>query len=84
MYKILGTDDSTNVCDCCGKTGLKYTVAVEIGGRIMHYGSVCATRHTGKTSKEIKLIIKTDIEARKAAAIKVYHFPANTYQCKPR
>jgi hypothetical protein len=54
MHKILGYDDSVNTCDCCGKTNLKSTVIVDVDGDILHYGSVCATRHTGKTSKEIK------------------------------
>ncbi len=48
-FNILGTDDSVNTCDCCGKTDLKATWAVEIieTGEILHYGSVCVTRNTG-------------------------------------
>lgn len=44
-YRILGTDDSVNSCDCCGRTGLKFTVTIELeSGEIVHYGQVCATR----------------------------------------
>lgn len=57
MKTILGIDDSVNTCDCCGKTNLKSTVIVDIDGDILHYGSVCATRHTGMASKEIKRAI---------------------------
>lgn len=50
MHKILNTDDSVNACDCCGKTGLKFTFVVELeSGDIAHYGSTCVTKHTGKT-----------------------------------
>jgi hypothetical protein len=55
MSKQLGTDDSINTCDCCGKTGLKFTFAVELDdGEVVHYGSTCVTRHTGKTPAAIR------------------------------
>lgn len=67
MIKILGTDDSVNSCECCGKSNLKYTVIVEVNNEIMHYGSTCATRHTGMKSsqikKEVESIQKSTIEA---------------------
>jgi len=72
MFKILGTDDAVNTCDCCGKTNLKATVIVEVDGEILHYGSVCATRHTGLNSKEIKVAIQTEVDGRKLAAQKAY------------
>lgn len=59
MFTILGTDDSVQTCDCCGRTNLKYTVTVQTeDGEILHYGSTCATRHTKYTSKEIKGFLK--------------------------
>ena len=58
MLKILGTNDAVNTCDCCGNTNLKHTVIVDVDGEIMHYGSVCATRHTGLTSKQINKLVK--------------------------
>ena len=78
MFKILGTDDAVNTCDCCGKTNLKATVVVEVNGEILHYGSVCATRHTGLNSKEIKAAIKTEVDGRKMAAQKAYR---NSPEC---
>jgi hypothetical protein len=65
MFKILGVDDSVNSCECCGKSNLKSTVIVEINGSVFHYGSVCATRHTGMNDKELKHAIKDEIAARK-------------------
>lgn len=72
MFKILGTDDAVNTCDCCGKSNLKSTVIVEVDGEVLHYGSVCATRHTKLTGKEIKHAIQAAEDGRKVAAQKAY------------
>jgi hypothetical protein len=74
--EILGTDDAVNTCDCCGKSNLKFTVAVSVNGEIMHYGSVCATKHTGKTSKQIKV----DITDRHASMIRA---AKDELRCRP-
>jgi hypothetical protein len=61
MARALGTDDSVNTCDCCGKTDLKFTVAIELdNGEIVHYGQVCAGRNTGKTRPQINAEIKSE------------------------
>lgn len=72
MFKILGTDDAYNTCDCCGKTNLKSTVIVDMNGEILHYGSVCATRHTKLTDSEIKAAIKAEQDRRFDVANKEY------------
>lgn len=72
MFKILGTDDAVNTCDCCGKSNLKSTVIVEVDGEVLHYGSVCATRHTKLTGKEIKHAIKSAEDGLKIAAQKAF------------
>ena len=55
IVKILGTDDSVNVCDCCGKSNLKETVALETeSGSVVHYGVVCASRSIGVPAKSVK------------------------------
>lgn len=43
----LGTDDSYNCCDLCGKTNLKHTVvfAPRDGTENVHYGTECATAY---------------------------------------
>lgn len=50
---ILGINDAIHNCDCCGKSNLKSTVIVDVDGSIFHYGSSCATKNTGLTSKII-------------------------------
>jgi len=43
--KVLSVVDSVNSCDCCGRIGLKKTVAVEHdNGDICYYGTTCATK----------------------------------------
>lgn len=43
----LGTDDSYNCCDLCGKTNLKHTVVFSPrdGGEDVHYGTDCAAAY---------------------------------------
>ena len=49
--KVLGIVDNVNTCDCCGKTGLERTVAIDLNGDVVYYGTTCATRKHGvKTS----------------------------------
>ena len=77
MKTILGTDDTVTTCDCCGKKNLKKTVIVDIDGEVLHYGSVCATRWTGLSSKEIKKAINerhtAAVSAAKAEFYPVFH-----------
>lgn len=52
--KALYITDEINTCDCCGRTGLKATVAMQLDcGGILHYGRTCAARNSGKTSQQI-------------------------------
>lgn len=43
-FKILGVCDNINECDCCGKTELQKTVAIENleNGEIKYFGTTCA------------------------------------------
>jgi hypothetical protein len=56
LFHVLGFTDSVHTCDCCGKTDLKGTFGIEMieTGEVLYYGSVCVTRNTGKTKKELK------------------------------
>lgn len=47
-FVFLGITDEITVCDCCGKSNLKSTVVFDVAGDIVHYGSTCAARHTGR------------------------------------
>jgi hypothetical protein len=44
QFKILGICDNINACDCCGKTDLQKTVAIENceTGVIGYFGTTCA------------------------------------------
>lgn len=55
---LLGTTEEVTVCDCCGKSNLKKTIAFDNCGEIIYYGVVCASNETGKKSDEIKVDIK--------------------------
>jgi hypothetical protein len=70
MDKVLGFDESVTTCDCCGKADLKGTFGVERnGGEILHYGSVCVTRHTGKSAKVVRKEAKDATDERRRAAV---------------
>lgn len=66
--RFLGTDDTVNTCECCGRTDLKSTVAIETdGGDILHYGTTCAARALKTTAKIVKSeTAKADEANRKA------------------
>jgi hypothetical protein len=40
--KILGISDEVTTCGCCGKSNLKRTVALDIDGGVVYYGTDCA------------------------------------------
>ncbi len=42
--KILGITDEVTTCGCCGRNGLKKTIALEIEEVLTHYGTTCATK----------------------------------------
>jgi hypothetical protein len=70
MARALGTDDSVTTCDCCGRSNLKFTVAIELdNGDVVHYGQVCASRNTGKTKPQISGEIKAHKDAQLKQAI---------------
>lgn len=73
-YRALGITDSVNVCDCCGKSNLKQTVAMESeAGELVHFGTTCATRHSGRDLPTIKREIEAEIEAKEKAAYAEFH-----------
>jgi hypothetical protein len=59
--KALYLDDAITTCDCCGKTNLKATVAMQLDcGGILHYGRTCAVRNSGKTSQQVTKEIRKE------------------------
>jgi hypothetical protein len=52
VARILGITDEKDSCDCCGKSDLKSTVALELlDGSIVYYGTTCAGRAVGLKGK---------------------------------
>lgn len=57
-FKILGITDEITNCDCCGRSNLKCTVALESEtGDIVHYGRDCAGKaiYGRKSAKNTKV-----------------------------
>jgi hypothetical protein len=68
-YKTLAIVNDVSICDCCGKSNLLRTVAMERDdGEILHFGTVCATRHSGRSEKDIKSEAATELYKLKEKA----------------
>ncbi|MES1979582.1 MAG: hypothetical protein V4451_16190 [Pseudomonadota bacterium] len=79
MAKAIGTTDAVTTCDCCGKSNLKLTVAMQLDdGEVVHYGRTCAARNTGKTAPQINSEIKAEA-ARVLAAARAEYLASPEY-----
>jgi hypothetical protein len=66
MATALQLDDTVTTCDCCGKSGLKRTVLMRLDDdSLVNFGTTCAARNTGKTSKQVRQEVFAE-EARQA------------------
>lgn len=55
MAKAILVTDEHDTCDCCGRTGLKRTVLMQLDDNsLAYYGTTCAARNTGKDQRQIK------------------------------
>jgi len=50
----LGTTDEVTTCDCCGRANLKKTIALMVNDFPVYYGSECAAKALGMTTKAVK------------------------------
>lgn len=72
--KALYLDDSVDTCDCCGRTGLQATVAMQLdNGGILHYGRTCALRNSGKGQRQVNEEIEQSKKERKVTASAEFH-----------
>lgn len=73
--KALYITDEIDTCDCCGRTDLKATVAMQLsdGGGILHYGRICAARNSGKTSKQIRQEVFAEQARKEHRAAQLAH-----------
>jgi hypothetical protein len=66
MVQVLGTCDDFTTCECCGRTNLKVTVALDFGeGNVLRYGRDCAARATGRRVSAIESC-RVTADSRKA------------------
>ena len=62
--KALYITDEIDTCDCCGRTDLKATVAMQLNnGGILYYGRTCAARNSGKDQRQIRQEITDNRQA---------------------
>jgi hypothetical protein len=67
--KALYITEEIDTCDCCGRTDLKATVAMQLNdGGILYYGRTCAARNSGKDQRQIKKEIKDNYQSQVNAA----------------
>lgn len=84
-YTTLAIVDDVNTCDCCGKSNLKSTVAMERDdGEVLHFGSVCATRHSGRDSKAIASEAVAALELKQATARREFNASVEEIECQAR
>lgn len=58
--KVLGVTTDTSICQCCGKVGLKKTVAILFeDGQVLNYGTTCAAKAFPKMKSAITAAIDT-------------------------
>lgn len=56
--RIKGLSDDVTTCECCGKSGLKCTVVLEVGEGETYYGRDCAARALHRTAKNVEQIAR--------------------------
>lgn len=58
-FKILGITDERTECECCGRDGLKKTVALDKDGVVVYFGTECAAKATGRSVKDVEKDIRS-------------------------
>jgi hypothetical protein len=77
----LGWTEEVTACDCCGKSELSGTMALECqeAGEVVYYGSVCAKRNTGRKTLQSEATarlqrLQREFDARRAHLPEVQAF----------
>lgn len=66
--RFLGITDERDSCDCCGRRNLKRTVALDLDGEVVYFGTTCAAVALGLPAKEVAARAKTAQDEIDAAA----------------
>lgn len=53
MVKFIGVETDKTVCDCCSKSDLKKTIALDFNGEIRYYGTTCAGQALGVKTRSV-------------------------------
>jgi hypothetical protein len=82
VYRNLGFTDSVTDCDCCGKTDLKGTYAIEnlMTGDIMYFGCICAANRMNWSKKEFVTKYKSEEKEQNDAARAEYRISSEMKQ----
>ena len=67
-YAILGITDDITTCDCCGKTNLKRTVALDRDGDTVYFGVDCAARAMRRPATTVRKVARAAQSEREYAA----------------
>lgn len=63
-FKVRGENEDVNTCECCGRQGLKKTIVLEyiengeLTGEVTYFGTTCAAKAAGWTTKYVKDEVK--------------------------
>ena len=76
LFRVVGTTDEVNACDCCGKTKLKSTVELfeldangnDVADQPVYFGVTCAARAMHREVKAVRSDVLAADRAREAAA----------------
>ena len=83
-FKVLGVNDDSDSCECCGKTNLKRVVWIEDTetGAVQHFGVVCAAnpKKAFGLGKEIKEAVLAD-DKRRDDAERAARYAEQMRQC---
>jgi hypothetical protein len=72
--KIMGITDEVTTCGCCGRNGLKKTIALEIDEVLTHYGTQCAAKALRYGNGAKFTTTKITAEAKLAAVKSFYAY----------
>ncbi len=68
--RFLGNTDEITTCDCCGKSNLKSTVAIENNGDVLHFGTTCAARALATDAASVRKAARAaDVRNARAAEL---------------
>lgn len=80
-YRVVGVSDDVTTCECCGRFGLKRTVALmDRDGAVRHFGSQCAARALGRRARNAAAMVEKEaLNAQPVVGYVVRNLTAGAY-----